>query len=192
MADQLAELGRKVQLIGDLGTNAVEPMTGRVIPIERKTELLTDPQDMVTWLSYAKLVAMAVNNGIYSTTVVGVIDQLATKFAEMTKGKGVLDIYELTTVFTLLAQSCQNIQSMALSGLNKMLKGANITKFDKLVMGRTGKDGNPGGDGRKAQGQENKKRKQNDNRAGGGGVYWRSRRGPRKWRSEAIYCRVLP
>jgi hypothetical protein len=79
MADQLAELGRKVQLIGDLGTNAVEPMTGRVIPIERKTELLTDPQDMVTWLSYAKSVAMAENNGIYSTTVVDVIDQLATR-----------------------------------------------------------------------------------------------------------------
>ena len=67
MADQLAELGRKVQLIGDLGTYAAEPMTGRVIPIERKTELLTDPQDMVTWLSYAKSVAMAENNGIYST-----------------------------------------------------------------------------------------------------------------------------
>ncbi|MEC7288062.1 MAG: hypothetical protein VXU42_05155, partial [Verrucomicrobiota bacterium] len=169
MADQLAELGRKVQLIGDLGTNAVEPMTGRVIPIERKTELLTDPQDMVTWLSYAKSVAMAENNGIYSTTVVGVIDQLATKFTEMTKGKGVLDIYELTTAFTLLAQSCQNIQSMALSGLNKMLKGANITKFDKLV-GRSGKDGQPGRDGKRGQGPENKKRKQNDGHAGGRGI----------------------
>ena len=168
MADQLAELGRKVQLIGDLGTNAVEPTTGRVIPIERKTELLTDPQDMVTWLSYAKSVAMAENNGIYSTTVVGVIDQLATKFTEMTKGKGVLDIYELTTAFTLLAQSCQNIQSMALSGLNKMLKGANITKFDNLV-GRSGKDGQPGRDGKRGQGPESKKRKQNDGHAGGRG-----------------------
>ena len=110
----------------------------------------------------------AENNGIYSTTVVGVIDQLATKFTEMTKGKGVLDIYELTTAFTLLAQSCQNIQSMALSGLNKMLKGANITKFDKLV-GRSGKDGQPGRDGKRGQGPESKKRKQNDGHAGGRG-----------------------
>ena len=38
MADQLAELGRKVQLIGDLGSHTAEPMTGKAIPIERKTE----------------------------------------------------------------------------------------------------------------------------------------------------------
>ena len=63
MYEAVSEIGRKVQLIGDLGSSC-----------ERKTELRTDPQDMLTWIAYARSVAMAVNNGVYSMTVVNVID----------------------------------------------------------------------------------------------------------------------
>ena len=65
-------------------------------------------------------------------------------------------------MFSLLAQACQNIESTALSGLNKMLKGKGPAKFESLVPNRSGKVGNPGGDGKKNQGLENKKRKQSE------------------------------
>ena len=66
MYEAVSELGRKVQLIGDLGS-----------PCVRKAELVTGPGDIQTWLAYGKSVAMAVNNGVDSMTVVNVIDKLA-------------------------------------------------------------------------------------------------------------------
>ena len=151
MYEAVSELGRKVQLIGDLG-----------VPCVRKAELVTGPGDIQTWFAYGKSVAMAVNNGVESMTVVTVFDKLELKFEEMMKDKEDLDIYELATMFSLLAQACQNIESTALSGLNKMLKGKGPAKFESLVSNRSGKVGNPGGDGKKNQGLENKKRKQSE------------------------------
>ena len=81
MHEAVSEIGRKVRLIGDLGSSC-----------ERKTELLTDPQDMLTWIAYARSVAMAVNNGVYSMTVVNVIDKLSIKFTDMVKDKEDLDM----------------------------------------------------------------------------------------------------
>ena len=164
MYEAASELGRKVQLIGDLGS-----------PCVRKAELVTAPGDIHTWLAYGKSVAMAVNNGVESMTVVSVFDKLELKFTDMMKDKEDLDIYELATMFSLLAQACQNIESTALSGLNKMQKGKGPAKFESLVPNRSGKVGNPGGDGKKNQGLENKKRKQSEHsprgeeHEGGGG-----------------------
>ena len=151
MYEAVSELGRKVQLIGDLG-----------VPCVRKAELVTGPGDVRTWFAYGKSVAMAVNNGVESMTVVTVFEKLELKFEDMMKDKEDLDIYELATMFSLLAQACQNIESTALSGLNKMLKGKGPAKFESLVSTRSGKVGNPGGDGKKNQGLENKKRKQSE------------------------------
>ena len=83
----MAEIGQKVQLIGDLGAQ----------PITKKTELLTDPQDVMTWLAFARSVAMfAGNGGVHSATanatVVGVIDQLINKFKDMTTGQETLNV----------------------------------------------------------------------------------------------------
>ena len=164
MYEAASELGRKVQLIGDLGS-----------PCARKAELVTAPGDIQTWLAYGKSVAMAVNNGVESMTVVSVFAKLELKFTDMMKDKEDLDIYELATMFSLLAQACQNIESTALSGLNKMVKGKGPAKFESLVPNRSGKVGNPRGDGKKNQGLENKKRKQSEHsprgeeHEGGGG-----------------------
>ena len=157
MSEAMSEIGRKVRLIGDLNDNKME----------RKAELLTDPQDMMTWIAYARSVAMAENNGVYSMTVVNVIDKLLIKFTDMVKDKEDLDVYELSTTLSLLAQACQNIQSTALSGLNKMLKGRGPVKFKGLVPMRPVKTGNPEDVlVKKNQGPESKKRKQNDNPRG--------------------------
>ena len=157
MSEVMSEIGRKVRLIGDLNDNKME----------RKAELLTDPQDMMTWIAYARSVAMAENNGVYSMTVVNVIDKLLIKFTDMVKDKEDLDVYELSTTLSLLAQACQNIQSTALSGLNKMLKGRGPVKFKGLVPMRPVKTGNPEDVlVKKNQGPESKKRKQNDNPRG--------------------------
>ena len=75
---------RKIQLIGDLGS-----------PCSRKAELVTDPGDIQTWIAYSRSVAMAVNNGVESMTVVNVFDKLEKKFTDMMKDKEDLDIYEL-------------------------------------------------------------------------------------------------
>ena len=110
---------------------------------------------------------MAENNGVYSMTVVNVIDKLLIKFTDMVKDKEDLDVYELSTTLSLLAQACQNIQSTALSGLNKMLKGRGPVTFKGLVPMRPVKTGNPEDVlVKKNQGPESKKRKQNDNPRG--------------------------
>ena len=43
MSEAMSEIGRKVRVIGDLNDNKME----------RKAELLTDPQDMMTWISFS-------------------------------------------------------------------------------------------------------------------------------------------